>query len=92
MSEATCPHCMTSYAAKQVDKVRVAKCRKCGRKFRVYPDGWGPSKKSAPSEIKWDKKPVVERELSRRELAFLIVGAAMILIVSAVVIFEVFFV
>jgi len=92
MAEATCPHCHTSYASKEVDKTRVAKCRKCGRKFRVYPKGWGPSKKSAPSEIVWDKKAVVERELSRREVAFLIVGAATILLVSAVAIFEFFFI
>ena len=92
MSEATCPHCMTSYAAKEVSKVRVAKCRKCGRKFRVYPKGWGPSKKSAPSEIKWDKKEVVERELTRAEWVWLVIAATMILFVSAVVIYEVFFV
>ncbi|MFI4859083.1 MAG: hypothetical protein ACIAXF_00235 [Phycisphaerales bacterium JB063] len=96
MAEATCPHCLTSYAAKEVETTRVAKCRKCGQKFRVYPKGFVPGKKSgkssAPSEIVWDKKPVVERELTRAQWAWLAVGASAILLVSAVVIYEVFFV
>ncbi|XAM01177.1 hypothetical protein OT109_07270 [Phycisphaeraceae bacterium D3-23] len=96
MAEATCPHCLTSYAAKEVTTTRVAKCRKCGRKFRVYPKGLEPhkrsGKRSAPSEIVWDKKPIVERELTRAQWAWLIVGASAILLVSAVVIFEVFFI
>lgn len=92
MEEATCPHCLTRYACKKVDRVRVTKCRKCGRKFRVYPEGLEPGRKSTASEIVWDKKPVVERELTRSQWAWLLLGAAAILIVSGVVIFEVFFV